>query len=445
MSRNPYGVSITGYSGSAFPPNRITDMQTLGLGWCRNLITWSNIETPSQGQYDWAKMDSWIQSCNAIGVKSVFALNGAPSWGQSSQTCSDGINTKNRFIASAVVSFVTALLQRYAPGSINGTLDGSFELANEGFDDSGSNYCNTPASLLPIAQALYPLIKSVNPNLLVGMPAHLGGKLDHIEAWQQAIYDSGMGSLFDYSNGHYYATNRAPWDNRDNSNQSTFESFCRTIHMVDQRNGYGRKQLWITETGWPRAAQSGTVTDQQQADYLQYILEVARRSGYVTRLFWFTLSNSNGFSPVQGGVGNQTFWPAFYAWQSSIAAHPTWDDLPNGTVVWRAPRATGQPIIMNQGDTSPALQPTFLNSDGTVLNLTGATFTNATSTDSQTGVVTSLNGTWSIVDAATGKAKYQWQAADTASVGKKELSVTVTPSGGSPTMFDGHLIEVKLP
>lgn len=98
---------------------------------------------------------------------------------------------------------------------------------------------------------------------------------------------------------------------------------------------------------------------------------------------------------------------------------------------------------MGKGDTLPAWTITVQKTDGSFENLTGATLSliihNPATGADRTGA-----GTWVIVNGANGVAQYQWVAADTNTVGKFELKVLITPSGGGQkTVIERTILEIQ--
>jgi hypothetical protein len=102
---------------------------------------------------------------------------------------------------------------------------------------------------------------------------------------------------------------------------------------------------------------------------------------------------------------------------------------------------------MYVGDTLRPFAPVFAQkqADGTytAVNIAGATITmKMQGTDSITsGTTKTCNGTWSIDDAANGKAHYAWQTADVNTAGLWALYVTIS-IGGLPVHGDFKLLQI---
>ena len=75
---------------------------------CCKTPSWNNIEV-SEGVYEWAGIDAWVNSSLTHGVEMIFCLHSAPLW-----TGGGGTNPT----PAQVTSFYTALATRYA-GKLN--------------------------------------------------------------------------------------------------------------------------------------------------------------------------------------------------------------------------------------------------------------------------------------------------------------------------------------
>lgn len=94
------------------------------------------------------------------------------------------------------------------------------------------------------------------------------------------------------------------------------------------------------------------------------------------------------------------------------------------------------------GDTQAIFAPQFTHKDGSTMDLTSSTismtmelFSNIASTVA-VGTTKTCSGTWTIDNAATGQAHYQFQTADVNASGVWNLWVVVTDSGGHPVHAD---------
>ncbi len=88
-----------------------------------------------------------------------------------------------------------------------------------------------------------------------------------------------------------------------------------------------RRRLWITETNWPLldtrpwTPNSGhprsTVDEDTQADYLAQYFRIARRSGFVERVYWWQLINP-GYGLVDHRDGRLRRMPSYYKFRDQL-------------------------------------------------------------------------------------------------------------------------------
>lgn len=308
-----YGVTLNGI-GNTFNTDRLTNMADLSMTWLRPLLYWSAIEL-KPGVFDWPKLDSIMEPCAKAGVKVDFAIQHVPSF-HVSGTRGDGAPIID---PNGALLFVQALCARYGSSAL-----GSIEALNEGGDDAHVEKYRVPDEMVKLLKVIYPWVKQNYPHILVGAGAELEGHIDHIKAWGTRFYVLGGGPLCDYRNFHFYTPKRAPDNNGGSSNDATFEAFWQTMALIDTANGHATKPIWCTEVGWPAGPNTGTVTPQQQADYLQkVILSVQGSQGKVANLLVYTLAPNDGFSlVVKDGSGQIALTPAYTMWQKAVATQP---------------------------------------------------------------------------------------------------------------------------
>ena len=92
------------------------------------------------------------------------------------------------------------------------------------------------------------------------------------------------------------------------------------------------------------------------------------------------------------------------------------------------------------GDTGAIFAPRFLHkSSNTPVDLVNATISMKMQSD--TGLVQTCNGAWTLVDALGGLAYYSYQAADVATPGEWSLYITIT-IGGLPVHADVKYLSI---
>jgi hypothetical protein len=97
---------------------------------------------------------------------------------------------------------------------------------------------------------------------------------------------------------------------------------------------------------------------------------------------------------------------------------------------------------MYTGDVLVPLAVQFSHTDGSAIDLTGATL--ALVMESSAGVRQLGSGTWTIDNAAAGQAHYAWSSADVATAGTWTIQVSIT-IGGQTEHCDPKLLTILPP
>jgi len=135
----------------------------------------------------------------------------------------------------------------------------------------------------------------------------------------QAVFDAvkGCSNSMDYANIHYYAKG-------DDPSSSTFvhPSLPEAIQAIHDR--LPGKPVWITEIGWPTAAnieKMKVVSQDQQVTNMKYVFDTAAKDKLVGRVFWFTINYGKQADSIN--LGGQPL-PAFSTMKDYIQKHPFW-------------------------------------------------------------------------------------------------------------------------
>jgi hypothetical protein len=173
---NYFGMHFGAYPSNFYNPADISSpAPTFNYGTVRSLANWKmcwyNIEK-TQGVYDWAVCDAWINFYHGLGKDIIYTFQGTPTfYGKPEhQTLRDpmyilggGSPPQN---STAVSNFITALLTRYA-GKIK-----YVEIFNEPFFNITHNgWWGTVAELQELANTIYNSVKAVNTNIVVISPS----------------------------------------------------------------------------------------------------------------------------------------------------------------------------------------------------------------------------------------------------------------------------------
>jgi hypothetical protein len=369
---NPYGFSVWGYQSRA---------AASGVKWIRDQRDWKSIET-SPGVYDWSGLDSDVSAANAAGVHVDFPIQDAPGW-DLAIACDPSLPSLPILPgASQVSTFAGLVAQRYNGQNGHGYID-SFEIGNEEWDNywngswSNSTPCRQASLYGPVLQAGYRAIKGQSPTSLVGMTGLWWLDMTHFHDYLTWLYQNGYGADMDYANFHYYVCSADP-----TTANPTYASAWQTLRGVQSAFNDGAKPIWTTEVGWTVSGvsqdSSCIVSTSQQSQYIQAVLDSARTSGAVQRVFLYTISDTGSdgmnlypstgplpsYTMLETYIGQYPSWAAASA-TASAAATPTPAPTPTPTATPSpTPTPTASPLA------SPTPAPTPLAGPALVLNPT---------------------------------------------------------------------------
>jgi|SRR5579885_303808 len=288
---SPYGVTTIHADQQL-----ITDFHDTNIHWIRYQIA---------GTPNWSSLDADVQRLNAAGIHIDFSIH-----------CLGGgscFSNPQLAPASAYASLATQLASRY--NGTHGTID-AFEIGNEEFDSY------PPSTYPPYLKAGCQAVKAANPKALCGMYGTVNPNLSHLSSVVSAIFTAGDGQYMDFMNYHYYVHGQNPAN--PGGNLPSFNQVWQSFHQIASANGFPQLPIWVTETGWPTAAVSccQAVSPQTQSQYMQYVLDQARTSGVIQRVFWFTMDyGDQGDSLDRTSTGRL---PAFMTLQNYIKQYPSW-------------------------------------------------------------------------------------------------------------------------
>ena len=253
---------------------------------------WKTME-PSQGQYNWTKMDGTIATATENGVNDfIFTFGHVPQWASTnpSDPCTggEGLGSCAPPNMDAFDDFATHVVQRYC-GKVR-----YYETWNE--PNSSQFWDGTNAQLLTVAQHLNQITKDpancgctngtcspgggVNPNkvLLPSISRVTPADLDWLDSFLATA-----GSQYPYADVasfHGYG------------NDTTPENIVAQVQLLGQtlnKHGLANLQLWNTEASW---GEETSTVDQDQASWLMRYHTVQAAAG-VSRFVWYAYDNCN--------------------------------------------------------------------------------------------------------------------------------------------------------
>lgn len=280
-----YGFAAQVVAGQADKTVKAT--REAGFGWLTQQVRWDGLE-PSQGApVDWTQLDTAVNTAAAAGIKMMFSVVAAPQWAavQGAQFPRD---------PELFQPFLKQMVSRYR-GKVQ-----AYQIWNEqNFAiEVGKGQINA-GKYVEFLKACYETIKAVDPSIIVisGAPTPTGVNdpnlaIDDATYLQQMYaYQNGVvKDYFDVLGAHPQGYANPPEENVANHTQANFSNhpsfFFRRVEDyrdIMHKAGDGNKKIWATETGYSSNPQAPagyeyarTISEQQQADYLQREIKYAR-------------------------------------------------------------------------------------------------------------------------------------------------------------------------
>src|SRR4051794_2131914 len=272
-----------------------------GITWVREDLPWARIE-PSQGQFDWARLDRFFlaagrQRMNVLGILDYSAV-----WASSNPEADGSVFYPPRR-SSDFATYAKAVVMRYgSTGSLWKRSGIAFrplqalEVWNEPY---GSWFWRSGPSVtqyVSLVRATSPAIRSVDSTIKILASGDLLSWDDnsepHERSWigQMLSVAPVIRSLVDALAVHPY-----PEPRDADAESAGLHGFGR-VALIREAEMAARVKLplWITEIGWPTAGAVAVTPDRQATN----LLAVFRRSfgewgGYVQRVFVFAWYRSN--------------------------------------------------------------------------------------------------------------------------------------------------------
>jgi Cellulase (glycosyl hydrolase family 5) len=266
--------------------------------------TWLAVAPTARGVYEWAALDTFVQTAASAGRDIVFNFFGTPRWASARPDeaghygrGSDAEPADMRDLAD----FAAAVCQRYRA---KGTPITAFETWNEpkyagnGGVNQGNYFTGTPQALARMAKAVYQAVKAVDPAALVLSPAPTGleylwrlgdgGGTDHLNSFMGAPDgEGGLGRDWcDAVAFHSYSHDGF-------NNLFAIPQMVANVRKVMAMHNLVGRPIWITETSAITPALKSFVIQRQQ-EFIARTLLLALGSG-VERIVWYAWDDPLGF------------------------------------------------------------------------------------------------------------------------------------------------------
>jgi polysaccharide biosynthesis protein PslG len=296
-SRYGIAVSLTDLSPAALD-RALNDIKSMGVGWIRFDVEWSNIEHKGPGQYDWTDYDRVAQGITKRGLQALAIIDYTPPWARRSD-CPDSSKCAPRDPAE-FANFAGKAVARYSPLGIR-----TWEIWNEPNVDDYYKPAPNIQAYTALLKSAYAAIKSVDPSatVLTGGTAPAPSDGINIKAtdFLAGIYAAGGKGSFDAVAHHPYTF---PYT-VDNAFPGGAWSDLTTLYNIMTNQGDGAKKVWSTEYGAPTggpgvmiSTESGPHPDSVYvSESLQATIAAAAIAKYKTYpwtgpIFWYTYQDA---------------------------------------------------------------------------------------------------------------------------------------------------------
>lgn len=219
-----------------------------GAKWLRFDADWWNAQGSSGASFYWGTLDNVVAAANARNLNVLFVIGSSPPWASAT-----GVNWGTPTTMANLTSFVTALVNRYAPLGVH-----TYEVWNEpnqtvfwgGAAVSASAY-------VTLLQAVYSAIKTADSTAFV-ISAGLAPEGDSLPStlspltFLQNMYTAGAHGYMDAVGMHPYCYNYGP------DAVGTWNQWYSlpSIYATMVANGDQNKPIWATECGAPTGAET---------------------------------------------------------------------------------------------------------------------------------------------------------------------------------------------
>jgi hypothetical protein len=283
-------------------PQIDSEMNTLGVNWARENLSWASIE-PERGVFHWSAFDSLVSAAKADGITILpLALTFAPSWASPGDSAD-------------YAAFVKAAVERYGPGT-SANLQW-WELGNEPyFAQSWGGSAAEPEAYARDFAAASEAAKGINASakMLVAADYQDNAQAGGLTQWEMSWVDSmfaavpSLAHLVDGVAVHLYGGDPAlalaeAGGFRDTSGQW---AFARVDTIREKFLAHGvNVPFWITEEGWS----TWEMSEATQAKYYTDLAPAIAARPWIRALFPFCLreyqsaatNNQSGFGLLKYG------------------------------------------------------------------------------------------------------------------------------------------------
>lgn len=224
------------------------DVLSLGVGWLRLDISWSDIQPQSSTAYNWHITDRVINAARTRNVEVLPILLYTPAWARGS-SC-NGSNYCAPRDPAEFAKFSREAVKRYAPKGVH-----AWEIWNEPNHGKYWGSKGNVAGYADLLKAASVAIRAEDPGAFIvtgglGPAANDDENIAQLDYLEQ-LYAQGVGPYFNAVGYHPYsfpvpASYVAPWNA-----WMQMSGTPRSLRSIMTAHGDGGKQIWLTEYGAP--------------------------------------------------------------------------------------------------------------------------------------------------------------------------------------------------
>jgi hypothetical protein len=279
---------------------------------------WPYVE-PTKGQYNWSRIDAFVDAATAHGIGVMYSNDGIPQWAAADSSTCFTQPYFGTYCSGAVANlqdwddFVTALVTRYK-GRIQ-----IYELWNE----PEHSYSGTMTQLVAMMQDEHDIIRTLDPAASILSPSMVSQGYPYLDSY----FATGGSTDIDAIAIHTYP------DPTNDVAESVTQSITITIKTVMDKYGLSSKPIWGTEGSWgPQSA--GDITDPNLRAAFTARENLLAWSIGISRFYWYAWD-----SPDVGTLWSTTSVPT----QSAVAYEQV--------IKWMSGATMTQPCSPDSGGT----------------------------------------------------------------------------------------------
>jgi polysaccharide biosynthesis protein PslG len=299
---SPYGFAIGDeflqLSDAALAAS-FADMRSMGIGWVRFDISWTNVAPNGPGQYQWSGYDRVVKAARSRNLAIIGILDYTPEWAR--QSACAGEFTCMPADPGQYARYAADTAAHYAPLGVN-----VWEIWNEPNITPFFSPKPNPAQYVSLLRAAYPAIKRVNSSATVltgGLsPAGTHGGNYSPPDFLNLMYANGARGYFDAVAHHPYTYPDTPARNNPYDAWGQLQELRNSMVA----HGDGGKLIWLTEYGAPTNGPGNFVTSANynqggdvdhidealQAIMMRDVIASYRTKSWVGPIMWYTYKDS---------------------------------------------------------------------------------------------------------------------------------------------------------